>query len=102
MWGMKDAHRSRECSQKELDASIQHDHRAMRRRETFKKWLVALQRLLESRGFRGSTVRVGARLERGHFTAHAWVEYQGHVLGDRDWHVQRFTPLAPIEVSHQS
>ena len=63
---------------------------------------LALQRLLESRGFRGSTVRVGARLERGHFTAHAWVEYQGHVLGDRDWHVQRFAPLAPIEVNYRS
>ena len=63
---------------------------------------LALQRLLESRGFRGSTVRVGTRLQRGRFTAHAWVEYEGHVLGDRDWHVQRFSPLAPLEVSHRS
>jgi len=63
---------------------------------------VALQRLLEARGFPGSAVRVGARVERGHFTAHAWVEYAGHVLGDRDWHVQRFTPLAPIEVKQPS
>src|SRR5947207_3055077 len=63
---------------------------------------VALQRLLEARGFPGSAVRVGARVERGHFTAHAWVEYAGHVLGDRDWHVQRFTPFAPIEVKQPS
>jgi len=63
---------------------------------------VALQRLLEARGFPGSAVRVGARVDRGHFTAHAWVEYAGHVLGDRDWHVQRFTPLAPIEVKQPS
>ena len=62
---------------------------------------LALQRLLESRGSRGSTVRVGARLEPGHFIAHAWVEYEGHVLGDRDGHVQRFAPLAPIEVKHR-
>src|SRR5439155_1531234 len=63
---------------------------------------VAPQRLLEARGFPGSAVRVGARVDRGHFTAHAWVEYAGHVLGDRDWHVQRFTPLAPIEVKQPS
>src|SRR5437660_800438 len=61
-----------------------------------------IQELLEARGFPGSAVRVGARVDRGHFTAHAWVEYAGHVLGDRDWHVQRFTPLAPIEVKQPS
>ena len=54
---------------------------------------LTLHRLLASRGVRGSAVRLGARLEGGHFTAHAWVEYNGHVLGDRDWHVRRFAEL---------
>jgi hypothetical protein len=63
---------------------------------------LALHRMLGSRGIRGSAVRVGARLERGHFTAHAWVEYNGHVLGDRDWHVKKFAELAQMEVDQPS
>ena len=63
---------------------------------------LALHRMLGSRGLRGSAVRVGARLERGRFTAHAWVEYNGQVLGDRDWHVKQFAELAQMEVDQPS
>src|SRR5439155_2263831 len=58
---------------------------------------VALQRLLEARGFPGSAVRVGARVERGHFTAHPWVEYAGNWLGDREWTLQRIAQVHPID-----
>jgi hypothetical protein len=59
---------------------------------------LTLHRLLMSRGIRGSAVRLGARFEGGRFAAHAWVEYNGQVLGDRDWHVQRFAELGRMEV----
>jgi transglutaminase superfamily protein len=61
---------------------------------------LALQRLLAARGIHSSTVRVGVRLAGGHFTAHAWVECDGQVLGDRDWRVKEFDELAQLE-EHQ-
>lgn len=60
---------------------------------------LTLHRMLTGRGVRGSAVRIGARLEGGHFTAHAWVEYHGHVLGDHDSHVKRFSELARMDVA---
>jgi hypothetical protein len=54
---------------------------------------VALQHMLESRGIHGSQVRVGVRMSRGQFEAHAWVEYEKTVIGDRDYHVATFTEL---------
>jgi len=59
---------------------------------------LALHRMLGFRGVSGSAVRLGARLEHGRFTAHAWVEYRGRVLGDHDWHVKQFAALAQMEV----
>ena len=59
---------------------------------------VALQRMLTSRGFAGSSVRVGVQLRQGRFLAHAWVDYRGSVLGDRTWRVKRFDQLASMDV----
>lgn len=59
---------------------------------------VALQRMLTSRGFAGSSVRVGVQLHQGRFLAHAWVDYRGSVLADRTWRVRRFDQLASMDV----
>jgi hypothetical protein len=58
---------------------------------------IALQRMLTSRGFAGSSVHVGIRM-RGRFVAHAWIEYRGAVLGDRAWRVSTFAELACMDV----
>lgn len=62
---------------------------------------IALQRLLTSRGFAGSSVHVGIRM-RGRFVAHAWVEYCGAVIGDRAWRVNAFEELASMDVMSPS
>lgn len=58
---------------------------------------IALQHMLTSRGFAGSSVRVGIRMQV-RFIAHAWVEYRGAVLADRAWRVNRFAELAQVDV----
>ena len=63
---------------------------------------VALQRMLTSRGFAGSSVRVGIRLGQGRFLAHAWVEYRGTVLADRAWRVSKFDELARMDLIQRS
>ncbi|HUK21870.1 MAG TPA: lasso peptide biosynthesis B2 protein [Gemmatimonadales bacterium] len=57
---------------------------------------IALQSMLRSRGFTGSSVRVGVRWQEGRFLAHAWVEYGGEVLADP--RVGAFDELARLEV----
>ncbi|HEV2130930.1 MAG TPA: lasso peptide biosynthesis B2 protein [Longimicrobiaceae bacterium] len=59
---------------------------------------IALTRMLEARGIHGSQLRVGVRWEGERFAAHAWVEYGGRVLGDREEHVSGYTPLSDVEV----
>lgn len=59
---------------------------------------VALHRTLESRGMRGSLIRVGVRRRRGKFAAHAWVEYKRQILGDREEHVGTFAALDDLRV----
>jgi hypothetical protein len=59
---------------------------------------VALHRSLESRGLRGSHIRVGVRRQRGKFAAHAWVEYKQQILGDREEHVGTFATLDDLRV----
>ena len=54
---------------------------------------LALQELLEREGMRGSRVRFGARKRAGEFEAHAWVEFQGQVIGDDPAHVETFSPF---------
>ena len=63
---------------------------------------VALQRMITSRGFTGSSVRVGIRVLEGRFLAHAWVDYRGAVLGDGAWEVSRFDELASMDVMQPS
>jgi hypothetical protein len=63
---------------------------------------LALQRLLTSHGITGSVVRVGVRVAGARFTAHAWVEYRGQVLADREWRVRRFEQLTQLEVHERS
>jgi len=63
---------------------------------------VALQRMVSARGFPGSSVRVGIRWRDGQFMAHAWVDYRGLVLGDRDWLVRKYEQLPDMEVKQPS
>lgn len=59
---------------------------------------VALQRMLERHGVTGSVVRVGVRWQDGRFTAHAWVERRGRVLGDMSDHVASYTELSRVNL----
>ncbi|HEV7706092.1 MAG TPA: lasso peptide biosynthesis B2 protein [Gemmatimonadaceae bacterium] len=59
---------------------------------------VALKRLLDRHGFAGSIVKIGVRMSRGRFAAHAWVAYGDQILGDQEWHVKSFAELDEISV----
>jgi hypothetical protein len=59
---------------------------------------VALNRMLDQYGFHGSRIRVGVRLVDGKFAAHAWVEYEGQVLGDDVEHVRGFEELSDVRL----
>lgn len=59
---------------------------------------VAVHRMLEAHGIRGSRIRVGVRMRRGRFGAHAWVEYGGRVIGDNIEHVGSFAELAEVHL----
>jgi hypothetical protein len=58
--------------------------------------------LVESRGVRGSSLRVGVHRQDGRLFAHAWVEYQGVVLADEEWRVRQFDELAQLELGRAS
>jgi hypothetical protein len=58
---------------------------------------VALSRMLEKRGIRGSRVRVGVQQENGEFKAHAWVQLGQRVLGDDARHVATFARLLDVQ-----
>jgi len=59
---------------------------------------VALKRLLDRHGFDGSMVKIGVRMSRGRFAAHAWVAYNDQILGDQEWHVKSFAELDEVNV----
>ncbi|MBK5189704.1 MAG: lasso peptide biosynthesis B2 protein, partial [Gemmatimonadaceae bacterium] len=63
---------------------------------------VALKRLLDRHGFAGSIVKIGVRMSRGRFAAHAWVAYGDQILGDQEWHVQSFAELDEISVMERA
>jgi hypothetical protein len=63
---------------------------------------VALKRLLDRHGFKGSIVKIGVRMHRGKFAAHAWVAYNDQILGDQEWHVQSFAELDEVSVMDRS
>jgi hypothetical protein len=54
---------------------------------------IALHRMLEAKGIKGSRICVGVRYEKSRFAAHAWVEHGDRVLGDHAGNVGVFTPL---------
>lgn len=60
---------------------------------------LALHRMLEARGLHGSEICVGVRQQEGGIAAHAWVRYQGMILGDTNRHVRRFTPLTDVRLA---
>ena len=59
---------------------------------------VALKRLLDRHGYDGGVVKIGVRMNRGRFAAHAWVAYGTQILGDQEWHVKSFAELDEISV----
>lgn len=59
---------------------------------------IALHRLLERAGIAGSSVRVGVHLADGAFTAHAWVELHGAVLGEAHGVRRTYTPLGVMRL----
>lgn len=59
---------------------------------------IALARLIENRGYHGAVVRVGVLRTVESMLAHAWVEYNGAVVGDDSRRVGKFEPLPGIDV----
>ena len=59
---------------------------------------VAVHRVLERHRIRGSRIRIGVRMRRGRFGAHAWVEYGGQVVGDNTEHVGSFAELSEVQL----
>lgn len=59
---------------------------------------LALQQMLERRGLCGCELRIGVRLQNGVFSAHAWVELSGRVVGDSPLTVQQFTPTTDLRL----
>lgn len=57
---------------------------------------LALNRLLERYGISGSKIRIGVRVEEGHFAAHAWVELEGKVLGEEPERTRAFAALLDV------
>ena len=61
---------------------------------------MALVRLLQKRGYDGAIIRVGVSRESEQMLAHAWVEYDGTIVGDDEEHVSRFDQLSGIDVDN--
>jgi len=59
---------------------------------------VAVHGMLERHHMHGSRIRIGVRMRRGRFGAHAWVEYGGRVIGDNIEHVESFAELAEVHL----
>lgn len=59
---------------------------------------LALERLLRRRGFEGAEVRIGVRRQDGGFSAHAWVECGGEIVGDPVERVGEYRSLPGIDV----
>ena len=60
---------------------------------------LAYQSLLEVEGIPGSRIAVGVRRRNGRFEAHAWVEWNGTVVGEDPDYVAGFVPLSDRESS---
>jgi hypothetical protein len=55
---------------------------------------VAMERMMLRHGVPGGLVRVGVQMGSQGFAAHAWIEFDGVVVGDDPARVARFEPLA--------
>jgi hypothetical protein len=60
---------------------------------------IALRSLLERNGVPGSEIRVGVRRKGDELLAHAWVEFNGAVIGDRAEYVAQFAPMDSLRIS---
>lgn len=60
---------------------------------------LAICRRLEAEGIPGGEVKVGVARRNGKFTAHAWVEYAGEVVGDDEGTVERYASFDDLKVS---
>lgn len=60
---------------------------------------IALHRMLCFHGVAGAFVRFGVRTRDGEFESHAWVEYDGWVIGDDVRHVRTFSLLDELIIS---
>lgn len=63
---------------------------------------LAYRELLEREGIPGSWVRVGVRMGPRGFEAHAWVEWEGQVVGENPAYVAAFVPLADSRAGSRS
>ena len=61
---------------------------------------IALCRLMESYGIHGGRVEVGVALSEGRFMAHAWVRWNGEILGDEEERIAEYRPLSEVGVVH--
>lgn len=59
---------------------------------------IALRDLLEREALHGASIRVGVRREGSGLQAHAWVVWNGEVLGDDPRWVRRFTEVDDLRV----
>ena len=59
---------------------------------------MALARLMEARGYVGAIVRVGVSRDSEKLLAHAWVEYNGTIVGDDEENISKFNQLPGIDV----
>ena len=59
---------------------------------------VALNRMLEAKGMRSGRIRLGVRLVNGRFSAHAWVDYDGVILGDDETGTRSFAELTDVRL----
>ena len=59
---------------------------------------MARARLMELRGFEGAIVRVGVSRDSEKLLAHAWVEYNGVVVGDDEENISQFDQMPGIDV----
>src|SRR5690242_21832511 len=63
---------------------------------------MALHRMLERSGIRGSMIRIGVRREGDELLAHAWVEHMGVTLIDSPSAVGAFTKLTDARMTESS
>ena len=59
---------------------------------------VAIQRMLAKHGLDAGQIRIGVRWNDDGFLAHAWVEQDGKILGDRKRHVRTFEPVTDMRL----